>query len=240
MREYWWSARKTCIRLVSDKYYAESLPKTTPESFRLLRPWVHKGWEMVLLASEFLRPNSHLTSQGVESFTTNYSLHCEEALRFWDWNPHHLQVALEEVRREALNLDSTNWLSKHEPFTDVVKRLRALDKEGIDLMVLTTKGAEFTHKLLNFIGLQPNLVCGHESGTKVEVLLELISERYILGFLEDRLATLNKVLSTPKLAAIPCYLASWGYLKPEDTRSLPKNIRLIKTKNLASPLASWH
>ena len=50
MAEYWWSAWHACRRLEAAP---EGLtPDQVPDAFRQLRPWVHHGWEMVLLAAE--------------------------------------------------------------------------------------------------------------------------------------------------------------------------------------------
>ncbi len=239
MPEYWWSARQTCIELLGHQFNATSLPKSAPQYFRRLRPWVNHGWEMVLLAAESIRPDSQLVSEGTQAFTTNYSLMCQQALNAWGWQSRQLQESLENVRRRALAVDAKRWLALHKPFPDVINRLRCLDAEGIDLAVLTTKGAEFTESLLKSIHLKPNMIYGHESGSKTEVLLQLVMDRSIQGFLEDRRATLETVLATPGLTALPCYLASWGYLKPKDQYKLPKGIRLLNSETLATPLASW-
>ena len=46
-------------------------PDQVPEAFRQLRPWVHHGWEMVLLAAELpvLKPEAWLAAYDVEQGT---------------------------------------------------------------------------------------------------------------------------------------------------------------------------
>ena len=87
--------------------------------------------------------------------------------------------------------------------------------------------------------LQPKLVFGHESGSKVDVLNQLLETRIIQGFIEDRRTTLEKVLEDPKLKSIPCYLASWGYLKPQDKNNLPSGIKLLNSETLQEPISKW-
>ena len=87
--------------------------------------------------------------------------------------------------------------------------------------------------------LQPKLVFGHESGSKVDVLNQLLQKRIIRGFIEDRRSTLEKVLEDPKLKSIPCYLASWGYLKPQDRNNLPSGIKLLNLDILREPISKW-
>lgn len=239
MGEYWWSARHACLQLVGLGFGPDPLPDAAPEAFRLLRPWIHQGWEMVLLAAELLRSDGPLLRHGAKAFSVDYHLRCQQALEAWGWQPGQLQEALEQVRRSALEADRLNWLARHRPFPGVIERLRGLHDEGFDLVVLTTKGAEFTAELLKCFQLAPHGLYGHESGRKPEVLLRLAAERPLRGFVEDRRATLETVLATPGLSSLPCYLASWGYLKPEDCRTLPMGIRLLEPEALAAPLASW-
>lgn len=239
MDEYWSSAREACLELLEQQNYSASLPETVPQAFRGLRPWVHEGWEMVLLAAELIRPNSCLSLKGLKFFTENYHQHCIEALKAWHWQPDQLQYALENVRRRAIKKDVSTWLSRHKPFPGVVKRLKQLNSEKIEFVVLTTKSAVFTAEILNNLQVQPHLLFGRESGSKPDVLLQLSTDHCIKGFVEDRRATLERVLKTRGLSSLTCYLASWGYLKPKDKASLPSGIQLLEPKTFMTPLASW-
>ncbi len=238
MPEYWWSARKACLQLLGGQQNT-TLPNEIPQKFYQLRPWVHQGWEMVLLASELLRTESPLNTQGVKFFSANYHSLCHQALKAWGWEPTQLQKSLEDVRQWAIKHDRENWLARHKPFPHVVRWLNQLNNEGIEWAVLTTKGRDFAAELLHSFHLKPNLLYGHESGSKTKMLLHLQKNRIIEGFIEDRRVTLETVLNTPALSSIKCYLASWGYLKPEDKIALPKGIQLLQPENLTTPLASW-
>ncbi len=239
MHEYWWSARKAFLELLDGQENTSFLSTALPETFRQLRPWVHHGWEMVLLAAEMFRPSSPLQLLGIKAFTAQYQYHCNEALKTWNWEPNYLQAALEKVRQDAIINDRKSWLSLHQPFPGIIQRIHQLDKEGMDWAVLTTKGKAFTSELLDSFQLHPKLIYGHEAGNKVDMLIKLKSNFLITGFVEDRRATLETVLNTPALRYVPCYLASWGYLKPKDQDNLPPNIHLLKPETLATPLASW-
>ena len=52
MAEYWWAARHAALQLDSSL----TLPELAPPGFSLLRPRIHQGWEMVLMAAELGRP----------------------------------------------------------------------------------------------------------------------------------------------------------------------------------------
>ncbi|WP_320666858.1 HAD hydrolase-like protein [Prochlorococcus sp. MIT 1307] len=237
--EYWWSSRRACFELLDYKSDSTTLPEDVPQIFRQIRPWVHQGWEMVLLASELIRPESALVLSGAKAFANNYQLNCKEALNARNWEPGVLQNALESVRRQAIKSNRTQWLGSYKAFPGVVQRLHQLNTEGYEFAVLTTKGSEFTAELLDHFHITPSLIYGHESGSKQDVLLQLAKTHCLKGFIEDRRKTLETMINTPELNSLTFYLASWGYLKDEDTKDLPHNIHLLDKQTFMTPLASW-
>lgn len=240
IQEYWFSSRQTCLNILSPQEKEEIyFPSEIPSTFKTMRPWVHHGWEMVILAAECSNKTSQLNLKGVQNFARNYSTECSLALNKWGWTPSQLQEALNKTRREAISNNFNQWLNYHQPFASAVQRLQRLDKEGFEFAVLTTKSIEFTKKLLNSFNLQPELVFGHESGNKIDILNQLLNKRVIRGFIEDRRSTLEQVLKDPKLKSIPCYLASWGYLKPQDRKDLPSGIQLLSLEILREPISNW-
>tara|TARA_B100000579_G_scaffold261419_1_gene215416 strand:+ start:491 stop:1078 length:588 start_codon:yes stop_codon:yes gene_type:complete len=194
---------------------------------------------MVILAAEISNKTSQLNLKGVENFSKNYSIECSLALNRWSWTPSELQEALNQTRRKAISDNLNQWLNYHQPFSSVIQCLQRLETEDIEFAVLTTKSIEFTKKLLHSFELQPKLVFGHESGSKVNVLNQLLQKKIILGFIEDRRSTLEKVQGDPKLKSIPCYLANWGYLKPKDRQNLPSGIKLINLETLTERISNW-
>ena len=238
--EYWQSSRQACLKLLESKFPPIQLPNKVPQEFEYLRPWVQYGWEMVLLAAELARPKSTLREKGCKDFSRNYHRNCNNALEIWNWKPKQVQEALDNVRREAIVNNLENWLANHTAFPGVKDRLKRFNSEGIELAVLTTKNAEFTAQLLNSLSIKSDLLYGYESGSKINILIELSKSRKIKGFVEDRRATLEKVGNHPELISIPCFLASWGYLKPNDSKNLPANISLLEPITFAQPLANWN
>ncbi len=240
MIEYWSSSRQACIDLISKTKKKVHFPTAEiPKAFKYIRPWVHYGWEMVLLAAECSNSRSRLSLRGIEAFSKNYSKECELALKEWEWTPNQLQAALNQARRNAISNNPEQWFNAHQPFSSVVQRLQILNNENIEFAVLTTKSLEFTKKLLNSFNLQPKFIFGHESGHKLDVLTQLLQKQIIKGFIEDRRITLEKVLKDPNLKSIPCYLANWGYLKPQDRKNLPSGMKIINLETLREPTSSW-
>lgn len=231
MPEYWWSARRAALAL--DPQLA--LPEQAPPAFARLRPLIHKGWEMVLMAAELARPGFDLAAA-----LADYGGVLQAALERSGQTPAALQEALEAVRRRALIEDPDAWLALHRFYPGVVERLGALASEGAAWSVLTTKGGAFAARLLAAASLEPMAVDGHEQGSKPEVLLRLRRQGRPLWFVEDRRPTLELVRATPGLEEVRCFLALWGYLAPGDADGLaPLGIQPLDRQRFASPLALW-
>ena len=237
--EYWRSSREACLEIIKNTQITnDTLPLEIPDEFRKLRPWVKHGWEMVLIAAEILRADSLLKSNP-NDFAKNYKKNRDQALNIWGWNPKQLQTALDNVRKQAISSNRQKWLASHIAFSGITERIHQLENEGTDFGVLTTKSEVFTSELLTHLNLCPQVLYGYESGKKPNLLLQIAKERPIRGFIEDRRTTLETIINTPGLFSVPCYLATWGYLKPEDCENLPSKIRLLRPENLMSPLANW-
>jgi len=231
MPEYWWSARRAAQRL--DPLLV--LPEQAPASFVALRPHIHKGWEMVLVAAALARHDFSL-----EAWLSNYDQALALALAQVTASEEALQAALETVRDTALREDPAAWLALHRFFPGVERRLRQLGEEGVPWLVLTTKGGAYAKRLLEAAGLEPQAVYGHELGSKPEVLLNLCNGERPLWFVEDRRPTLERVRATPGLEPVRCFLALWGYLAPGDSEGLQSRAILpLDAARFAGPLVDW-
>ncbi len=230
MAEYWWSARRAALALRPSL----ALPLQAPPGFAQLRPLIHKGWEMVLIAAELGRAESDPAAMRAD-----YDGALKRALVRWGWQPEPLQRALEDVRRQAIATDRQHWLDLHRPFPGVPERLEALAEEGVDWAVLTTKGEAFAAELLGAHNLTPLALFGHEQGSKPEVLLRLAALQRPLWFIEDRRPTLEAVRATPGLERVRCFLVSWGYVGPQDLIALPEGVALLDPRRFSAPLADW-
>ncbi|MFM7313834.1 MAG: HAD family hydrolase [Cyanobium sp.] len=235
MPEYWWAARATALRLDP----ALELPEQAPAAFARLRPFIHKGWEMVLVASE-LDPGRRDRPEGSLVDAPDYAEALLPALERCGWSADRLQNELERVRDDALRSDAAAWLARHRFYPGVVERLERLAAEGSHWGVLTTKGGAFAAEILAAGGLKPHFLYGHEQGSKPEVLLRLRQQRRPLWFIEDRRPTLVSVRATPGLEAVRCFLATWGYLAPGDREGLAETgIHWLPVERFEAPLARW-
>jgi len=231
MPEYWWAARGAALQLQPQL----ELPELAPPGFSLLRPLIHKGWEMVLMAAELARPELEL-----DALLRHYDQALEQALQRWAWSPQLLQQTLERFRSAGISADREAWLARHRFYPGVIERLQCLAAEGSGWMVLTTKGAAFARELLAEAGLEPLALYGHEAGSKPDVLAALLQQGQApLWFVEDRRPTLEAVRARPSLDAVRCFLVSWGYLAPGDDQHLGGSIGWLTPELFAGPLADW-
>jgi len=236
MPEYWWAARGAAEQLVGPL----GLPEVAPAAFAQLRPLIHKGWEMVLMAAELSLPGFELAA-----VRADYDGALAAALQRWRCAPELLQQALEAFRSAGIASDHGAWLARHRFYPGVCDRLQALAAEGAAWMVLTTKGEAFARELLAAADLAPLALFGHEAGSKPDVLERLLAKQGAAGnsapirFIEDRRPTLEAVRRRPGLDAVRCYLVSWGYLGPGDGENLPASISWLTPERFAAPLATW-
>ena len=204
-----------------------------PPAFRRIRPWVHTGWEMVVVAWALAH------GAPVEAFLQDYP----GALRQWQrrlgQSSATLQEALERHRSRCLLSDPRGWLAQHRLYPGVAERLRRCGHEGVDWVVITTKGQEFAAALLEQHGLRPTAVHGREDGPKVRVLRRLLGQRQPVWFVEDRLPTLEQVTADHQLAGVACYLAAWGYLRHADRQQLRPPAHWLDHAAFCAPFHAW-
>ena len=234
MEEYWWSARRAAAQLLPA---GAQLPEAVPEAFRRLRPQVHHGWEMPLLAAVIAG-----YGQPLAAFHADYASALAASLQQLAWPEAQLSEALDAVRQQAIASDRQAWLALHRPYPWMLKALQRLESDGLPWAVLTTKSAGFTAELLSSHQLHPQAIYGREDGPKPEVLQRLLAQDARGGrwrFLEDRRLTLEAVRAVPVLDAVHCLLVTWGYLRPGDERDLPAGIQLLEPERLDQPLAQW-
>ena len=231
MEEYWRSSLHVVRSFGAPRIGSNG---EIPPAFRHIRPWVHTGWEMVVVVWAL----AHGAAE--EAFLQNYP----GALRQWQAHLGQssavLQSALERHRSDCLLQDRQGWLAQHRLYPGVAERLRRCGaEEGVDWVVVTTKGQEFAAALLEQDGLQPTAVYGREHGPKSRVLRRLLEQRQPVWFVEDRLPTLETVMADPHLRGIGCYLAAWGYLRHADRQQLRPPAHWLGHATFCAPFPAW-
>ena len=241
MNEYWHSSLLACKYYLNSKDISSDINTNlkTSNVFISLRPWIKYGWEMVIITHEIIKKNNPLDDENKHSFLVDYKKNCTEIIKKNSWDSESLQTALDKARELQIKNDFNQWISLHKPFDEVITFIKYAKKNGYQIGIITTKGRIFTQKILQKIDINPDFLYGYESGSKTEIITDLINHFEIVGFVEDRLKTLLNIVNYSQTANVPCYLADWGYLKEDDRINLPERIKLLKLNDLKNKLANF-
>ena len=104
--------------------------------------------------------------------------------------------------------------------------------------IVTTKQERFVTRLLEFngVGFATEHIFGLDRGLTKEAVLRRLMERHPgrrVHLIEDRLATLKRLLAQPELSAIRLHLACWGYNTEAERREAKRlEIHLLKALDL--------
>ena len=238
INEYWHSSLLACEKFLNspDIKIDQNYYKEISNTFKEVRPFVKYGWEMVLIVHQIIKRENPL-SNNKENFINNYHYNCQKILNDNSWLSEDLQNFLDESRQYQIAKNFEMWVNLHNPFYEVIDFIRKINKAEIKTGIITTKGEKFASSIIKNLNIFPTFVFGYESGTKIEIAGKLSQKYEIIGFLEDRRKTLVDIKQNPETKHIPCYLADWGYLKDSDRKNLPKEIKLLKLKDLKDLLA---
>lgn len=141
--------------------------------------------------------------------------------------------------------DLAGWLAPNALYPGAAEALRrALARADARVVVVTTKQARFTHRLLSELaGVElplSSIFSQAESGLpKALVLRQLAAEAAPgarLVFVEDKLATLRDVEARPDCAAWELLLADWGYNTLAERASAGGRVRLLDLAGFAALL----
>ena len=240
MNEYWQSSLLACKYYLNSKDICSDIDINlkTPNVFISLRPWITYGWEMVIITHEIIKKKDPLNNKNKSKFLKNYQKNCTEIIKKNSWDSENLQKYLDQARELQISNNFDQWISLHNPFIEVLKFIKCAKENHYQIGIITTKGKLFTQKILKKIDIKPDFLYGYESGSKTEIISNLINDFKIIGFVEDKLKTLLKVINNKQTSNVPCYLADWGYLKETDRINLPKTVKLLKLNDLKNKLAN--
>ncbi|MBW4697759.1 MAG: HAD family hydrolase [Aphanocapsa lilacina HA4352-LM1] len=215
-------------------------PAEVAQRFYRLRPVVETGWEMPLLVSAIIggvEPEAILADWGGIS---------RKLLAESGFSAPQLAAAVDRARDEWIARDLGGWLQLHRLYPGVAGKLRAL-REHVQpaVFIITTKESRFVLLLLEQAGVAwpSGWIFGKDiQRPKTETLAKLLGAGYEhIWFVEDRLATLEKVARLAELATVRLYLADWGYNTPaerERTRA-DGRIRLLNLEQFADDFCAW-
>ncbi len=184
------------------------------ERFRKLRPLLETGYQAILLMGLIEREPSD------EAITARFSILSERLLEATGYSRTEAIGLFGHTRDRWIAQDPEDWLSRHRFFPHAID---AFTRTTAPVFILTTKPERFAKKLLEaqHIDFPSERIFGLDRGQPKEETLERLMERSEFKdarfhFVEDRLATLRRVMGRKRLNQIQLYLVDWGYNTPED------------------------
>lgn len=201
-------------------------PATIVDQFVEVRPLLETGYQAILL----MRVLADGASQAV--IEREFPDLIAAAARAAGRDREELVTLFGQVRDNWIEEDSADWLRRHRFYPGVAAALnRALHRHSI--FILTTKQSRFADALLtaNGVSFPRERIFGLETGTSKAAQLQSLRARpeYACArfhFVEDRLATLERVAACRELDAVQLCLAAWGYVKGADLARAACDARL--------------
>ena len=251
MREYFESSRRAYGRVWGNPLPSDDLFA----SFQKLRPVIQTGWEMPLLLRAVVLGIPEATIHDKWESTRDDLLARDDApppvgrglvprrpLR------EVLETTLDQVRRDWIAADRSDWLAHNRLYCDVADVRRVVGAPE-RTPVVTTKEGQFCRWLLDHWGIEVADIQGKEAGTHKCDNLRALRTKYeaetgkklTLWFVEDRLKTLQCVRTHPDLQDVQLFLAEWGYVTEaakDEVRSAA-GIKLLRLREFTGPFADW-
>jgi hypothetical protein len=253
MAEYFESSRRAYARLwpgnpsPSDDLFA---------GFQKLRPVIQTGWEMPLLLQALALGIPEATIHDKWESTRDDLLARDDASPppvgrgLVPRSPLRelLETTLDQVRRDWIDADRNDWLSRNRlycPVADVRRVVGTPERTP----VVTTKEGQFCRWLLDHWGIEVADIQGKEAGTHKCDNLRALRAKYeaqtgkklTLWFVEDRLKTLQCVRTHPDLQDVQLFLAEWGYVTEAAKAEVraAAGIRLLRLREFTGPFSDW-
>ena len=169
-------------------------------SFRSYRPFIRGGADYMLVQL-CIDTNVHLATQ--EEFDAQAEIIGEVGM-----DEYHRQFY--SARSRLLEKDRAYWLKLNRIYPRVLQPLRAVSSQA---WILTTKDAGFAHEIVMSKGFdwpRDRIICSGKE-RKVRIIEEILGENETAVFVDDQIDH----FSEPVDPRISCYLAAWGYVRPE-------------------------
>lgn len=225
------TAWRVCQFLWPERFPAGSVPEAAIPRFCAIRPYMETGYQAILM--------TRLMQEGapVEQYTIQLAA----------WQPRHLarlgltkpelQQLFGAERDHWIATDLAGWLSYNRYYPGAAEALRHL-RQNARVVILTTKERRFVQQLMRREGIDfaaEDIYGLHEIMNKETALAQFVTsgEYSSVTFVEDRLATLQRMLPVPALAEIRLAYAPWGYTTPEQRAEAAREPRITILESLA-------
>eukprot|EP00803_Ostreobium_quekettii_P000623 evm.model.scf_313EXC.3 EVM.evm.TU.scf_313EXC.3 scf_313EXC:25657-29939(-) len=209
------------------------------EDMRAVRPVVETGYENIV------QVRCLLEGVKVDDVLENWSELLPQYMAKWELARDKLVELFGSTRDEWMAEDLQGWLAPNRMYDGLPEALKAA-VEHKEVYIVTTKQARFTATLLQEMAgfefpLEKIFSTTVSGQPKTEVLENLEGAHPGMNymFIEDKLATLQKVCADSKLNRWQLLFADWGYntLPQRNIASADSRMRLVSLQEFASMLA---
>ncbi|MCP5424911.1 MAG: HAD family hydrolase [Gammaproteobacteria bacterium] len=215
--------------LVWPEWRGAEPPAECLRHFRLLRPVIETGYQTVLLMRLIW-----LGRQTDEDLTNDFQELSETLLKTLDRTPTELVELFGQERDRWIASDPNGWYERQRFYPEIIEAFRHALNQGAPVYILTTKQERFVKVLLQKTGFDfpEDRILGLERNRPKEAMLEYLlrktaSAGATLHFVEDRLATLLRVIGQSNLDSVRLYLAEWGYNTARERRIAWEHPRIM-------------
>ncbi|PRQ58138.1 putative HAD-like domain-containing protein [Rosa chinensis] len=243
------AAKERWPKLFSD--VDPSLKDWMVDQIGMVRPVLQSRYENLILLRLLLemrdpsiRESSVAEGLTVEGIVENWSELKSLVLKEWGEDKDALIKVFGKVRDEWKDQDLETWTAANRLYPGVAD---ALTLAASTIYIVTGKQSRFAEVILEKLAevtLPPGRIIGDgsRSSRKIEVLKQLQEKPEHQGlklhFVEDRLATLKKVIEVPELDGWNLYLGGWGYntQKERDEAATIPRIQILQLSDLSNKL----
>ncbi|MCL2294957.1 MAG: hypothetical protein FWC36_08860 [Spirochaetes bacterium] len=207
--------------VVWEAWRGEDIPKAYLEKFRTLRPLIKTGYQSIALmklisenyTETFIKKEFHFMQEQV---FTSASLNRTMLINLFD-----------RVRSDWIKANPRTWFEWQKLYPCTLDIIGVGRNHYKEVYIVSTKQKKFISRLLHFygIGFNPNNIYGLEYGeNKIEVIENILKEAKVSSknavYVDDYSNTLRSFAVTKALKDMRLYLASWGYIFPENIEEI--------------------
>ena len=226
------TAWRVCQFLWPTQFPMGAVSPAAVERFCAVRPYMETGYQAILM--------TRLMQEGapVEQYTTCLAEWQARNLARLGLTKKELQQLFGAERDHWIATDLAGWLSYNRYYSEAANVLAQLQKRA-RVLILTTKERRFVQQLMKREGVPfaaEDIYGLHEIVNKETTLAEFVrSGQYsYVAFVEDRLATLERMLPVEALKAVRFAYAPWGYTTPEQRASAAQNPRITVLEDMVA------
>lgn len=211
-----------CCRILWPEEFQGTVPEEHIARFcKEIRPYTETGYQTIL-QTKLMRDGSD-----INRITVDFSSSLPQILSELNQTIPELKKLFGGERDRWLKDNPESWLARNGFYNGVTEALRGLQANA-RVIILTTKERRFVKRLMERAGIdfpEEDIFGLEQIRNKETTLAELLKDGP-LAFVEDRLATLERVAAIPALDDVVLGFAPWGYSTSTQRLAARENPRI--------------